>query len=127
MGSCNSQIVDYREKNELKKLNENDEKDDKEIKSNTITCEIISFKKKEDKLIEYGLLINNYLFDPITNKEYWYDKRTINYRDKINEFYNIILIEEKNKGPCLTYEKYIRNVFIIEYKKQNKSNNYFKC
>ena len=67
MGACNSQIVDYREK-KLNEKDEKDEKDDKEIKSNTITCEIISFKKKEDKLIEYRLLINNYLFDPITNK-----------------------------------------------------------
>lgn len=125
MGMCNSKTkISNIQKKELQNyLQEELDKLNNENKvKNNITCEIVSFKHKEDKLSEYGLLIDNYLLNPITNEEKWYDKRTIKYKDKICEFYNIVCLEEKKKSKYLTYENYIKNFFMIEYKKQNKFN-----
>lgn len=73
------------------------------------------FKEKENKLIEYGLLIDNYLFNPVTCIQVKYDRRTIEYKNKVNEYYNIICTQENLKD---TKEDRIRRAFNIEYKKK---------
>lgn len=118
MGICSSQKnKEIKNKtNEIISFQINENKiNENKINENKIN-EIISFQQKENKLIEYGLLINNYFFDPITGKELWYDKRTKKYKDKINEFYNIICMEEK-KNKKLKNNDYIKKLFITEYNK----------
>lgn len=72
----------------------------------------VSFKTQELTLIENGLLIDNYIINPNDNTEKYYDKRTNEYKKKINEIYLIL--------RKLSYENYIKGVFMTEYKKQIK-------
>jgi len=110
----------------------------------------VSFKEKEKKLVNNGLLIGNCIFNPETFNEEKYDKRTNLYKNKIEEYYKIISQNEKKKVDVslmkikevkeyteymqyenlkekrLKYEKYIRNVFIEEFRKQIQRNKFNK-
>ena len=110
MGNCKSKS------NITNKSIKDIENIDKVEKENDISI----FKKKEEKLVEYGLLIDSYIFNPLTNKEKKYDKRTNEYKNKIHELYNIIFLEEENNKNVFTYEKYLQNIYMIEYMKKNK-------
>jgi len=107
----------------------------------------VSFKEKEKKLVDDGLLIGNCILNPVTFAEEKYDKRTSLYKNKINEYYKLICLNEKKKVDVslikikedleygqyenlkekrLKYEKYIRNVFIEEFRKQIQRNKFNK-
>ena len=100
-----------------------------EVKVDKIITEVkgknkkVSLKEKEVKLINYGLLMDNCLLNPITTKEEKYDRRTVLYKNRINEYYNSIDVNTKqnliNNQPLYNKPLY-NNYNIIDANKKKK-------